>query len=173
MSKCNNDLILAGSYASQLMGVGTITLHRFNGDEVFNVEKAIIEHRKHVDGMFAVVFRADAGGTPIQTLPDTAPLHAKPFAEVTLHLPKIPALALTAGLTFTIPKGYDEHTQDYLSNFYYCEHEPMDEIEISILDRNGLGVRARISGTTIDVNYYDGSKPLTNVVVEACFSLTM
>ena len=48
-----------------------MTLHRFNGDEIYHVESATIEHYKDEDGQFAVTFRADAGAVPIQTLPDT------------------------------------------------------------------------------------------------------
>jgi hypothetical protein len=49
----------------------------------------------------------------------------------------------------------------------------MDENEITIVERDGLRVRARITGTTTDVNYYDGSKPRTKVVVEADFTLSI
>ena len=148
-----------------------MTLHRFNGDEIYSVESAVIDYYKDEDGSFAVTFRADAGPIPIQTLPDTVSLGAKPFAELTFNVPKLPAVALRAGITFAIPKGYDERTRDYHTNFYYCEHEPMDENEIIILERDKLRVRARISGTAVDVNYYDGSKPRTKVVIEADFTL--
>lgn len=150
-----------------------MTLHRFNGDEIYHVESATIEHYKDEDGQFAVTFRADAGAVPIQTLPDTASLRSQPFAEVTLHIPKLPALAFWAGCTFTVPKGYDERSREPLTDFYYCEHETMDENEITIMERDGLRVRARITGMTTDVNFYDGSKPRTKVVVEADFTLSI
>jgi hypothetical protein len=150
-----------------------MTLYRFNGIEIYDVESAIIEHYRDGDGLFAVTLRADASAIPIQTLPDTASLNAQPFAEVTLHLPKIPALAFQVGRTFTLPKGYDEDTQEDRTNFYYCEHESMNENEVVILERDGLRVRARLTGTVTDVNYYDGSKPRTKVVVEADFTLSI
>ena len=155
------------------MSVGKMTLHRFNGDEIYSVESATIEHYKDEDGSFSVTFRAEAGDTPIQTLPDTEPLRAQPFAEWTLTLPKIPGLLLRVGSSFAIPKGYSDQTQDYVTNLYYCEHEPMDENEIAVLERDGLRVHARITGMATDVNHYDGSKPRTKVVVEADFTLSI
>ena len=150
-----------------------MTWHRFNGDEVYDLESATIEHYKDEDGSFSVTFRADAAAPPIQTLPDTEALHVKPFAEWTFNLPKIPVLALQAGHNFMMLKAYDDRTRDYYTNFYFYEHEPMDENELNILERHGLIVRARLTGMTTDVNYYDGSKPRTKVVVEADFTLAL
>lgn len=155
------------------MSVGTMTLHRFNGEEVFAVDSATIEHYKDEDGLYAVTLRAEACGPPLRSLPDTESLHAEPFAEVTLHLPKPPAAALMPGRMFSLPKGYDERTREYHTNFYYCEHEPMDDNEVVILKRDGLKIRARLTGTTMDVNFYDGSKPATKVAVEADFTLEL
>ena len=150
-----------------------MTLQRFNGEEVYAVESATIEHSKDEDGLYAVTFRAEAGGAPVRTLADAESLRAEPFAEVTLHLPKPPALVLTLGRTFSLPEGWDESTGEFHTNFYYCEHEPMDNNEVVILERDGLRVRARLTGTTTDVNFYDGSKPDTKVVVEANFTLQL
>jgi len=100
-------------------------------------------------------------------------LRAQPFAEWTLMLPKIPGLILRVGSSFAIPKSYSERAQDYVTNLYYCEHEPMDENEIAVLERDGLRVRARVTGMAADVNHHDGSKPRTKVVVEADFTLSI
>lgn len=153
------------------MSVGKMTLHRFNGDEIYSVESATVEHYKHADGAFSVTFRAESGNPPLQTLPDTEPLRAQPFAEWTLTLPEIPSLVLRAGNIFLIPLGYCE-SEGYVTDLYYCEHEQMDENQIVILERDRLRVRARITGMARDVNYYDGSKPPTKVVVEADFTLS-
>jgi hypothetical protein len=155
------------------MSAGKMILHRFNGDEIYNVELATIKHHKDEDGSFSVTFRADTSTPPVQTLPDTESLHAKPFAEWTFTLPKIPALALQASRSFTMPEGYDKRTHEYYTNFYYCEHEPMDENEMVILERDDLRIRIRLTGMTTDVNYYDGSKPRTKVLVEADFTLSL
>jgi hypothetical protein len=152
------------------MTVGKMTLHRFNGDEIYTVESATIEHYKAADGSFTVTFRAETGSTPIQTLSDTEELKAQPWAEWTLTLSKTPAIALRPGGKFSIPEGHSAEA-GYVTNLYYCEHETMDENEIEVIERDGLRVRARITGMATDVNYYDGSKPRTKVVVEADFTL--
>ena len=155
------------------MIVGKMTLSRFNGDEIFGIESATIDHDQYEDGLFATTFRADTHAVAIQALPDTASFRAHPFAEVTLQLSKSPALALRKGSTFAIPKGHDERTHEYHTNFYYYEYQPMDENQITILEREGLRVRARITGTVADVNFYDGSKPRTKVTIEADFTLSI
>ncbi|WP_395738042.1 hypothetical protein [Prosthecobacter sp.] len=153
------------------MSTGTLTLHRFNGDEIYPVVSATIRHHKDEDGAYAITFRAETCGPPIQTLPDTESLHAQPSAEWTLTQPKIPAVVLRTGARFAIPQGYDETTGEYLTNLYYCDHEPMDENEIVVLERSGLQVRARITALATDANFYDGSKARMKVVVEADFTL--
>jgi len=47
----------------------------------------------------------------------------------------------------------------------------MDDNQVAILERDGPKVKARLTGMTIDVNFYDGSKPDTKVIVEAEFTL--
>src|ERR1022692_231362 len=78
----------------------------------YSVESATIQYYKDEDGLFAVTFRANAGTVALQTLPDTASMRKKPFAEVTLHIPKLPALAFRVGSTFTVPKGFDDSTRE-------------------------------------------------------------
>jgi len=90
------------------MSVGTMTLYRFNGQEAYAVESATIGHYKDEDSLYAVTFRAETGGAPVRTLPDIESLRAQPFAEITLRLPKPPALALIPGRTFSLPEGYDK-----------------------------------------------------------------
>jgi len=49
----------------------------------------------------------------------------------------------------------------------------MDNNQVAILERDGLRVRARLTGTTKDVNFHDGSKSGTKIVVEAVFTLQL
>jgi hypothetical protein len=153
------------------MSVGTMTLYRFNGEEAFSIESATISYYTDEDGQFATVFRADAAQEPIQTLPDTEDLRVKPFAEVTLRLSKHPGIALLTGRSYSLPHGYDKASGEHLTNFYYCEHELMDDIVISVLRRHGCLAQLNITGTTIDVNHYDDSKPRTKIVIDAEFVL--
>jgi hypothetical protein len=153
------------------MAVGTMMLHRFNGEEIYEIEEATISSHKVSNGIVAVTFLAKAGKVPLKTLPDTISLRAQPFAEVILHMSPGQLAALGNGQKFLLPKGYDEETSEYLTNFYYCEHEPMDDNEVVILERSGAQVSAQVSGSVVDVNFYDGSKPRTKVVVNAMFTL--
>ena len=121
--------------------------------------------------MFATTFHADAARPAIRTLPDTEKLHAKPFAELMLYLPKHPGITLLTGRSCTLPHGYDKDSGEYLTNFYYCEHELVDDVEIAVIQRHLDRAHLGITGTTIDVNYYDGSKPPTKILIDADFTL--
>src|SRR5690349_14709605 len=101
------------------MAVGTMTLHRFNGDEIYNVAEATVDFYVAEDGSFATTFRADADSPPVQTLPDTEELHAQPFGELMLYLPKHPVVALLSGRSYSLARGYDDSSGEHLTNFYY------------------------------------------------------
>jgi len=75
-------------------------------------------------------------------------------------------------VVYTISHGYDEDLEVYVTNFYYVEHDTIDDNEITILGREGSGVRAGIVGKITDVNFFDGSKPKTKVVVDAVFNVS-
>lgn len=80
-----------------------MTLHRFNGDEIYSVESATIKQRQTENGWFAITFKAQTKWPPIKMLPDTETLRGKPWAEVTIQAAKPAALVLTAGATFVLP----------------------------------------------------------------------
>ena len=46
----------------------------------------------------------------------------------------------------------------------------MNDNKIEFLERSGGALKIRWIGTTTDVNYYDGSKPDTRVVIESWFA---
>jgi hypothetical protein len=155
------------------MSVGTMTLHRFNGDEIYSVQSATIKQNQMENGLFAITFRAETAWPPIKMLPDTESLRGKPTAEVTIHVDEPAAVVLKTGATFSLAKGYDESTREQQANFYYREHEPMDENEIEVLEREGPKIQISILGTVRDVNHYDGSKPRTKVTIVADFTLVL
>jgi hypothetical protein len=59
---------------------------------------------------------------------------------------------------------------DRQTTFYYCDHADTDDNIIEIVAVDGDRIKLRLSGSTIDVNYYDDSKPRTVILVEAWFS---
>ena len=74
--------------------------------------------------------------------------------------------ALVAGAVFLIPEGCDDDQGGYVINFHYCQHESTEANRIEILAVEGTGLRVRLRGETIDVNFYDGSKPSTVLTAE-------
>ena len=66
-------------------------------------------------------------------------------------------------MEFSIPNAYDETVGDHVTWFYYLSHEDVDNNTIEILARKENRVRFRWNGTTIDPNYYDGSKANANL----------
>ena len=151
------------------MAIGTLTLHRFNGDEAFAVSAATALAMPDGDQV-RLNLEIETDERPLKTLPDTQTLAAQPNAEVTIRLPKAD-LASLVGRRFSVPRSWDEEAEDHVSRFYYCEHEGIDDNVIEFVERKGDELHVRWTGTTIDVNYYDGSKPPTRVVVDAWFTL--
>ena len=54
-------------------------------------------------------------------------------------------------------------------SFYYLEHQPTRNNRMEILARDGNRLKIRVSGSTEDVNYYDGSKPENRLQLTAWF----
>ncbi len=151
------------------MAIGTLTLHRFNGDEAFAVSTATALAMPDGDHV-RLNLEIETDERPLKTLPDTETLAAQPNAEVTIWLPKA-ELASLVGRRFSVPSSWDAEAEDHVSRFYYCEHEGIDENVVEFVERKGDELHVRWTGTTIDVNYYDGSKPPTRVEVDAWFTL--
>jgi RNase P/RNase MRP subunit p29 len=149
------------------MNTGTFVLHRFNGDEVYQFSDATILAYHDKDNVY-LCFEVDTQKESLKSLPDTVELAAHPNAEVTIILDKLIPNELV-GTCFSVPSGYDEHLDEWRGRIYYCEHEALDNNHIEILARKGEHVTVRWTGTTIDVNYYDGSKPVTKVEIEGTF----
>jgi len=149
------------------MGVGKFLLHRFNGDEEYEVERATILAVHDEDG-FRLWFEAETDGVCLKSLPDTESLRGRPKAEVAVGLKKVEPARL-AGKRFSVPAAYDEEIDDHVASVYYVEHQDLDDNEIEVIARDGDVFQVRWTGTTTDVNYYDGSKPRTRVEIVAAF----
>lgn len=74
--------------------------------------------------------------------------------------------AMVPGAVFSIPEGCDDEQGGYVTNFYDCQHESTEANRIEILAVDGTTLRVRLRGETIDVNFYDGSKPVTVLSTE-------
>jgi len=110
----------------------------------------------------------DAG--PGSTLhEDTEVLGAAPWWELNVVEDDLSETMLVAGFKWALPDGYDNSRGGSLTNFYYCSHEPSDENHVEILAVDGDRLLLRLRGETIDVNFYDGSKDPTKLLVETWF----
>jgi hypothetical protein len=151
------------------MEIGTLILHRFNGDEIYQIKNATIKFFDDADcvKMFIHVTTTE---TPIQTLPDTVSLRQHPNAEIEIDLGKGDTSNLV-GQRFSVPLAYSEKEEEYVATMYYCEHGDLNENLVSVVDRRDNKFLIHWTGTTTDVNHYDGSKPKTMVEIKGWFEL--
>jgi hypothetical protein len=144
-----------------------LKLVRFCGDEYFPIIKATWFINK-CDEFDELWFEIEAmEGTVL--CEDTKQLNGKPNWQLTCVIKKLDRNDLKTGFMVEIPNGYDEKIDDTITNFYYCEHQQTDNNLIEILETDGEKLYARITGETMDVNYYDGSKPNNKIIVETWF----
>jgi hypothetical protein len=148
-----------------------LVLERFNGFESYPIELAEWNlYKDEKNGMMNLWICLSAGAGTIQH-EDTEYLNGKPNWELNLVEPNLSEESIRSGFTATIPECYDESRDGWITVFYFCSHEGTDKntIEIIEVDVDGDRVRFRIGGETIDVNYYDGSKPPTKLTVDGWF----
>jgi hypothetical protein len=145
---------------------GELILDRFCGREIHPVLRARWNlYRDEQLDRTTLCIQVIAG--PGSTLSeDTAPLVAEPTWEINVVSATLTASSLREGLQLSVPIGYDEEHGGYVTNFYYCSHEQTDNNVVEIVRIEGSRLRVRLSGDTIDVNYYDGSKPATHLSTE-------
>ncbi len=152
------------------MSVGTFTLHRFNGDEVFAVSEAKMRYFVG-ESCVTLDFEVDTEEEPLRvTPPDMEGIGDHPNVEWQTCVPTFDPEDFV-GKSLQIPKGYDDDREEYVSIIYYYEHQKVDNSQINVIARDADAYRVQITGTTEDLNYYDGSKPPTKIVVDANFTL--
>jgi hypothetical protein len=144
-----------------------LELQRLNGTESYEVEAAHCNAYPR-DGATEVVFVLKCAKA-IATLPDTAELQARPRLEIGFVTPKLISEALGAGAEYNGIPAFDDSLDEWMTNLYYCEHEGVDGVGVIIEAADAESVTATIEGMTVDVNYYDGSKPAAKVLVRAVF----
>ncbi|MBE7649170.1 hypothetical protein G1K66_12590 [Tenacibaculum finnmarkense] len=146
-----------------------LRLIRFCGEELYPIESATWHfHKSEEDNIneLWLEIKADYGQ---QLSEDTKYLEKQPHWELTIKIENLKLTDFVSGFKTEIESGFDEESEDYLTNFYYCEHEPSDNNSIEIVERNENQILFRIEGEITDVNYYDGSKPNNKIIVETWF----
>ncbi len=145
-----------------------LILHRFNGDEVYRFKTAVLWAYSTKTGV-TLWFEVEGDSDAIQTCPDTAEMRMEPHAEVGIHLPELDADELVRR-QFSIPGTKTDAEDSCMSLFYYCEHEPLRDNDITVVSQIGEDrFWLRWTARTQDVNHYDGSKPETRVEIEGEF----
>ena len=144
-----------------------LRLIRFCGEECFPIIKATWFINKN-DEFDELCFEIEAAEGIILS-EDTKELNAEPGWQLTYAVKKLDESDLKTGFKAEIPSGYDDDMDDAVTNFYYCEHQQTDNNVIEIIKRDGEKLYARITGETMDVNYYDNSKPNNKIIVETWF----
>src|SRR5687767_198109 len=137
-----------------MMDLGTLTLHRSNGDEVFGLSKAAIRGSRAGEDVVLFLY-VDTLKKPIKTLPDTKGLRARPNADLTIRVTGDQFETLV-GRRFSVPRSWDTDADDHVSCLYYCEHDDLNDNVIEIFERRGDAFRIRWTGTATDVNNVDG-----------------
>jgi hypothetical protein len=68
-----------------------------------------------------------------------------------------------------VPGAKSDEEDSSMSLLYYCEHEALRDNRIKVVSRDGDRFRLRWTARARDVNYYDGTKPPTQVEIEGEF----
>jgi hypothetical protein len=149
------------------MALPILELRRFNGTESYAIESANC-NCYHNEGVTEVLFIATTAKS-ISSLPDTKELCVNPFIEIGFRTKVSLSEVFTSGARYSGLPEYDEDLDEWMTNLYYFEHQGIDNVTITIEAEDHNSVTATIEGTTVDVSYYDGSKPLTTIFVYAVF----
>ena len=130
-------------------------------DSIWHLEHLSRQATRYADACIQV-----SAGEGIDLHEDTATLGAEPTWELNVVSASMTTAALKTNAVFSVAQGYNEAQGGFVTNFYYGSHEATDENRIEVLGLEGSRLRVRLTGETVDVNFYDGSKPPTKLLAE-------
>ncbi len=149
------------------MQIGTLTLHRFNGDEIWNLTKGGFSVIDWDDEAIITVWAGSNGELISPPLEDTYD-STHPTLELQMAIPYTATDKLVdSKFEFTLTER-PEDDDVYFSNFYYYGHEFTHHNSIAVIEQKDNFYHIIASATTTDVNFYDGSKP-DNLIVIDCW----
>ena len=146
---------------------GRFILHRFNGDEIFRLQSAVMSAYES-DGGATIWFEVESDPVALQRCEDTVKYAHWPNAEVGIEVAELNADQLV-GREFELPGTKFDDEDSCMALLYYYEHEPLRENKIAILSRLDDRFWIRWTAVTQDINFYDGSKPPARVEIEGEF----
>jgi hypothetical protein len=145
-----------------------LIIKRFNGLQSYSIKRA--EWNLYHDAENGMnLWISISTDKSIKQQQDTRILHAQPNWELNLVDISLSEESIIPGFTATISESFDESKGGWISNFYYCEHEGSDRNTIEVIEVDGDRVRFRLFGETVDINYYDGSKPTAKLTTDIWF----
>ncbi|MGN7356212.1 hypothetical protein ACTHPF_02525 [Paenibacillus sp. SAF-054] len=151
--------------------MNTLTLYRFNGTEQYRLSEASAYAALVGEGQERSVmlwFETETDTEPVVRLPDPDEIYNNPSAEVTVYMDVL-NLNEPGVREFSFESGYNKDGSSLDARLYYFEHQEVCHNQVR-LEYKGEGIfHVWWSGTTMDVNYYDGSKPDTRIEVEGEF----
>jgi len=146
---------------------GRFILHRFNGDEVYRLESAVMFAIETMEGV-ALWFEVKADPENAQKCEDTKDgLSDSPSAEVGIDLPELNVNELV-GREFVIPGAKSEDEDGCMSLLYYYEHEVLNDNSIKVVSRDEDRFWLRWTAVTQDV--CSDENPPTQVEIEGEFA---
>ena len=151
----------------------TLVIHRFNGMETFQLKECVIALYCNEE-FNKINIRFETNETGFTQCADTSSYPTSPNGEFTILTDSQNLndfLKNKIGSAVEIMDPYFEALGDYLSRFYYYEHEEIEDIKINFLELVNDKVKISVSGFVRDVNFYDGSKPNAKIEFISWFSI--
>lgn len=134
-----------------------LLLRRANGLESFPIKSALYRVWRDQEANVTRVVFSLTTKKATATLDDTRERHARPTWELAWSGKKEPEKVLYPRARLTLPSGYDDATDTYLTMFLYAGHGTTEKNVIEILEVGDKTVRARLRGAPTDANAYEGS----------------
>ena len=145
-------------------------MSRFNGIGKYALETAEWNVYEDSDREKVNLWLRVECGEAIEETEDTSFYAGSSHWELNLVEDDLGEEFLVPGFEASIPIGYDESRGGWVTNFYFSSHEGSDNNTIKIIKREGDRLLIRISGDIKDVNYYDGSKPKSVLILQTWFT---
>ncbi len=142
-------------------------INRFLGLEIYHIETAEWNlYHDDEDGRMNLWVMLDCDRA-IKQFKDTEYTNTIPNWEINLIESEI---MVAEGFEDTVPEGYDEGRGGWIAKFYAGSHDGIDKNTVKILRVDGDKLLLRLTGEIVDPNFYDDSKPRSNLLVETWFT---
>ncbi|MEM6297182.1 MAG: hypothetical protein AAF740_00670 [Bacteroidota bacterium] len=144
---------------------GQLTIKRFNGLEIWELEKGSFSVTPHQRGVIVNFWARSSGKLLSAPLEDTR-VDGTPVLELQTLLDKS-CVNDFIGLDIDIKLKDQPDDRDLLfANFYYYSHDTPFFNQLSVKEVRGELYHIVSISSLDDVNYYDGSKPENQIIID-------